>query len=79
MIDFEVGDIIFWVSINNSKPFPVNIYRKNGTWIHKAHKKLTDEERMEVEGFFKSRVHDMFDAWKPNMKSRLTWQQKEKG
>lgn len=75
MIDFEVGDIDFWVAFDGGKPFPVTIYRNNGTWCHHAYPNgtLSDKQRIELEGFVKERTRDMMDMWKSNMTTRLRW------
>lgn len=74
MIDFEVGDVTFWVSIDSTKPFPINVFTKEGQWQHRAYKDaLTPEEEIIVNGFVKQILGDMNEVWKPNMKRRLLW------
>lgn len=73
MIDYEVGSTIFWVSFEGKKPFPINVYRKNGDWTYQAHGHFSTTERIEIEAFVKERLHDMYEQWKPHMKTRLTW------
>jgi len=73
LIDFEVGDVVYWCSIDGRKPFPINVYKKNGEWKHQAHAKLSEEERISIEGFVRERLHEMYEIWKPNMKTRLNW------
>ena len=73
MIDFEVGDVVFWCSIDGGKPFPVNVFKKKGEWKYQVHKKVTDEERIQIDGFVRERLHEMYESWKPQMKVRLNW------
>lgn len=73
MIDFEVGDAVFWLSLDGGKPFPINIYCKKGEWTYQAHKDLTKEENIKVSTFVKDIIRDMKSLWKQNMHTRLPW------
>lgn len=74
MIDFEVGDVTLWVSIDSGKPFPINVYRKQGEWQYDALcDKLTPTDKIELDGLFKDTLGALNEVWKPNMKHRLLW------
>lgn len=74
MIDWELGSVDCWVSLNNKKPFPITIYRKKGEWKYDAHATaLTDKEKIELEGFVKNQLSDLKHLWRLNMSTRLAW------
>jgi hypothetical protein len=74
VLDYELGDVTVWVSLNNRKPFPINFYRKNGDWCYDVIcSKLDDADRIEIDGFARNHIHQMYETWKPYMKTRLRW------
>lgn len=73
MIDWEVGDMTAWMSVDGCKPFPVTIYKKKEQWLWEAHGMLSDADRIKVEATVKDILHTMHDQWRVNMKRRLNW------
>jgi hypothetical protein len=74
VLDWEVGDVTAWVSLDQSKPFPVTIYKKGEQWQWDAHQEgLTDKDRIQIEAFVKDILQGMNEQFRPNMKRRLLW------
>lgn len=75
MIDWELGSIDYWVSVDGGKPFPITMYRKNGEWKQDVHtrKKLTESQQIELLGFFKEREQEITSIWKAYIQTRLKW------
>jgi hypothetical protein len=75
-LQWEFGDTILWVAFGKGKPFPINIFMKNGNIDYRVHPngtKLSEAQYDMIEQCVQARIAELRRTWNGNMTRRLKW------
>lgn len=74
-LDWEFGDVMFWVAFGREKPFPVVVFRADKQWKMSAHphRPLTECQQADLDAWFVDKQTELTEIWSKHINIRLNW------